>query len=1550
MPTSRTPIHELHKPTWLLHRIALLIGVVAVTAWIGGGAPNRTSIVQSASLANSFGSTPTNAPPGSTVAVYAFYFDPALAGTAVVIQFDGPATVLVHTTMLACDNNRGAGFGTQCNGLALNVTIPPDASVGGHQLLMETDNFANNFRLASAAITVDAKPTQTATPTDTATQTASPTGTASATATATNSATGTLEPSVTPSWTPVVAVRTSTRVATVTPIPTRQKPSSTPTVPSRPPLTAPSIAVSQLQHVQGGCATLTSTASVLRAGAPVGPAANGSPAVFKGGQRLTLEASHLPKKTALDLVVIAPRTVISGRVSTAVDYSPPIVHAHTDAHGILVASVDLPGDLAAGFGKVQAFLHTAPHGATHPTLLTSWSFTAAPRDPVLQVSVRDASGQPMRGASVTFLPNGVTTGTGVSLTAACGRVSNGGGNALFSDVQAGAAQVIVSKGSRFIGSAAPITLSGATVSVRISDSVRSPIQCASLASSRPYLWDEESGGDGASSGDGPFGTFISGVRTMDTFSAVVSSKLGRNTPITLSFVNGNGTAALSVTGFVSQGPPGVIALRSPFVGLDRWNPLTAESGRPSASSDGLVTLHVQSAPINPSRYVLYGGAQPNTLQVSATQFVAFPPVDLGRLAPGNWSVSVTLGSTPSCPSLYPLTMIKNPWETPFGTIHPVFDRVDHAYYASESLPNSGAAAALLHFQQPHVQIGWDAYDVDGIVTVPGVHIPFPELASSDLGVDVNERLFTNGAWDGSLSAHAHVKLIGVSLLDRQLPTFNGSGNQITQDSVPLFEYPAVSNQPLFSVPLAIVPVGFPGVAGAELKVTFNMHGSAYVQLGVGAVLDRVSFTFEPAITGGLEASAHVDFAGQSAGVSLNGALTLQSPVTVAIPGGIHADLAVRFGVGGHAYARFCFITCGGPSVDFTIIPRFCVLGNCSAVPNLAYRTVSTLPGGHLVAGRAAILTMSRSQRVSDGASRGSSTTRQSAHGTVRAAPRSLIYPAQPAIAISPAGHSAALWVSNAGGRVRLLAAMDGGATLAIATSSAQIAGPRVTWIGQNQAIAVWVGNTATAAQIAAVNFTTSRNGFPALAVALSHQEIYSAVWDGRSWSAPRRLTSDRFADSEPAVTGDIVHHSAALAWIHATKSGNLHDVLQATELRVSQYANGRWASAATLVTAMVGGVHSPAIGSDGKGHVMVAWVAGSGMASTTLVAAYVHGAGHPRAIPGLGRGAVHLSLAFDGDGHPVIAADGTELTVARLGPSGRWTVWTLGSGTQPQLIAERDGSLALASLPGTGDPLQPLGVPSLRILPRGGTFGESLNVPGTSGRTIAIAIAADPRTGSLKAIDQTTTAASAHIVDTAMHVAPVVITAGGKLSLVRDGIRLNPPQPRPGTRARLLVTVRNTGFATLPVGGEVVVTVGVSHSTLRLRVPRALAPGATTTLVGNIVAASTGMAVTARVGGQTLRGVLALPPTPFALGSAVLSRSRGLELDWAAAADIDVSTYRVYRGAGANGSLSLAGIASSMQWIDLTRAPRMTYRYQITAVDRYGRESSLSAALVTAAS
>ena len=1574
MPAFTTAGSSRHS---FLRRVARLVLILVALLCLVTSTSNRAvpqaRIARAANADNNFESNPTHGPPGATVSIFAYSFSVGfIADPATIVFDDRNNTVLATTTMVACGNNgREAGFGAPCSGQELDLTIPSDAAPGDHTLIMRITGESR----ASTPFTVDQPPTATdtatATLTDTDTATATNTATATATgtststrtptATATNSAIGapsatpsstatgvqvapnTGTPTPTSSLTPITVPRAATATATTTPspnIPPAKIPTATATqtaVP-QPPVLTHSITVGQLQAVVGGCVAAPRAPGVLDAGA-LSVQQGHQAAAFQGGQGITLHAASLPANALVDLVVNAPRAAVSGVVSTTIDYSPPVIQARTDARGTLATSLVLPSDLAAGNGQIQAFLHTAARGSAHPTLLTTWSFTGAPADPVVQVAVRDAAGQPIRGAIVTYLPKGALSATGISLAQACGRTSDAAGGAVFSRVPPGSGQVVVSSGGKFVGSSVPITAPGATIYT----TVRANLECAHIFSPVEALYDEESGGNGATSGDGPFGTFISGVRTMDSFSAQLTEKVALDTAVTLSFRDGHGNTALSAKGFIAQGLFGPIALGTRALGSRGLGSHTDRIGYAPSTASGPLAASAYSLNIGTSPYLLTGSSSSSSALINRSRTVVFPPVDLGTLGPGDWSAVVTLGSDTHCPQLYSLKMINNPWRAPIGTIHPVYDRVDHAYYASDQLPNSGLAAALLHFQQPHIQIGWNAFDVAGIVTVPGFHIPFPELASSDLGIDLDERLFTTGHWYGSLTAHAKVKMLGVSLLDRQMPTYPGNGNNITRDEVTLFDYPAINNQALAGVPLVDYPVGFPGIASANFRISFNMHGSLDMRLGVAAVLDRVIFTFDPAISAGLEASAHVDFAGQSAGASLNGSVTIQAPVTVSVPGTISADLVVRFSVKGHAYARFCFIKCGGPSTDFTLF-SICLLGNCAAAPQLAAVGHPAHAGGSLRAGHQANLITPMSPPTAADGARPASMPKRSPLGRMRARPQPAVYPAQPSIAISPSGQKAALWVGSTGGQVRLFAAMGNGQPRTIAISGAQIATPRVAWIGADRAVAVWIGNTASTAQIAALAGASARNGYQALVLALSDQELYTATWDGTTWSAPRRLTRDTFADSEPALAGDPVRHTATLLWAHALKNDTFQDVIRATALRVSTYAHGLWTAARPVQGTGAGGVHAPAVAVDAHGRVALAWMAGAGSSAVAMIAVDGQRSGQPQAVPGIPQGTAHLSLAFDGDDHPVLAADGAPLVAARQGAAGRWTVWILGAGTGSQLFAERDGSLALATLPGTGDPLEALGIPTLRILPRGGTFGAPLPVPGTTNDAIAIVAAADPSTGIVKALVQNATV-SKHPTDPAAQIVQLAIAAGGRLALVPDSLRLDPPQPQPGTHALLLVQVRNTGFATLPPGGLVVLQLGPSGATLRLRTAATLAPGTTTTLKASVTVPQVALLVNARADRQVLSATLALPPMPVSLGSTPRASQGGLQLNWSPPADPAIVSYRVYRGVGVDGPLSLVGIATDKLWLDMLRRPGTTYRYRVTAVDSYGRESALSAPL-----
>jgi hypothetical protein len=87
------------------------------------------------------------------------------------------------------------------------------------------------------------------------------------------------------------------------------------------------------------------------------------------------------------------------------------------------------------------------------------------------------------------------------------------------------------------------------------------------------------------------------------------------------------------------------------------------------------------------------------------------------------------------------------------------------------------------------------------------------------------------------------------------------------------------------------------------------------------------------------------------------------------------------------------------------------------------------------------------------------------------------------------------------------------------------------------------------------------------------------------------------------------------------------------------------------------------------------------------------------------------------------------------------------------------------------------------------------------------------------------------------------------------------------------------------------------------------------------------------------------PPAP-PTGLAVLPREGGLELVWTPSPEEDLAGYRVYREAADEPRARVAEIdAAHAGWTDATAKPGVAYRFTVTAFDRAGNESGLTAPL-----
>jgi hypothetical protein len=124
----------------------------------------------------------------------------------------------------------------------------------------------------------------------------------------------------------------------------------------------------------------------------------------------------------------------------------------------------------------------------------------------------------------------------------------------------------------------------------------------------------------------------------------------------------------------------------------------------------------------------------------------------------------------------------------------------------------------------------------------------------------------------------------------------------------------------------------------------------------------------------------------------------------------------------------------------------------------------------------------------------------------------------PAVAANGQGRAVNLWIENEGQEPNELAPSlqarfyDGtawGAAHRVTPTAAMVSDPKVGFLADNRAVALWVQNKESLATIVTAGRTE-----PGL------KEVYYALWDGAAWGAPAAITDDANADGSPALATD----------------------------------------------------------------------------------------------------------------------------------------------------------------------------------------------------------------------------------------------------------------------------------------------------------------------------------------------------------------------------------------------------------------------------------------------
>ncbi len=1207
-----------------------------------------------------------------------------------------------------------------------------------------------------------------------------------------------------------------------------------------------------------------------------GDAATARPLV-RGGDTLRIRAGALPPHRVFALLLDVPRARRSANLSVPITYSAPAVAAASDAHGDLVDArgrlglrVTLPSDAASGAGTLRLLEQGSSLQRTQALLV-------APHPPAVEVHALDAHGRGAPGAEVR-----VTGAGGLQ----CAATTDARGNLLLTDLPAGAASVSIRRGAEDLGVYHPELVAGETIVLGagpgpISGPVvvtgHSPRTCDKNTGYTYALRDSASGLATAASGEGPFGVFIAGIATADTFTAHLSSK-----------------AADGSLGPIAHDAPIAVSV------IEVDNKVYAVHHTVGSDVPG-------GGPSGPAGYTNV------TFRLNA-----------GALSAGKNYIKIDVGaSSSSCESLYEVNVVADPTTTPLGTVDAYFDPATNSYQIdgvlpthpklrfSQSIPFSLPSQSLGGAQLPPV----DAQDWDN---------------EGQIGLDVHEAIRTDGSWSGTVGGHARLILFNYTLVNEEIPALQGSGPNLRTGSMARTVHllgKSVDTS-LYNYLVAVPEFGIILV----VNLRFDARGSVDAEVGVPPTLNQAYFTINPTVTGSIVGSATLPTIIGTFSAELSGNVGLAAPVTLRVPGGLDArvgmlvSVTARFGspFGSPAPLRLlppqCLGRCGPASQPvrieggaapastlagegthaLSIAPGSGPLGAVSrAVPvHLVLQAGATAPDAQPAMalapdGTPATLWVSRQH---DGTL---ALRAQMNHGVPLTIATNSVALATPQVAWIGARRALAVWMASTASPAdvaRLRSASPGARTEAMRTLLAR----------QQLFSARWDGTAWSAPSM--ITDGTALNAEPSLAGdpvthraalawvrapaasfdpgTLSGMGVAAMTFDRGTWSQATTVSrASAGAVNAPSVALVGAPGEAGVAWIEGPPGMG--------EAMFARQGAAGW-TAPTAVTGLSGSAQRVALASDAQGRPVVVEEASQALFGARLEAdarwsTWSLGAG---SVPHLARGAAGsvVLLAERPD-----ATQGSRIAyqpiMALLSGKG-WSART-------RMASDLDAQVgaALAVDPATGRARVVLGSrPPAPYSPTDGMMD---------------------RGSALPALD---------------------IAAGGAMTLVAESVTLSDPHPAPGAPITVDVVLRNLGATAVAAGAPVQVRVSVQdHGIARtLRTPHVAPAYGSITLRMPLAAAAAPMIVMVATARSRVSATLGLPSAPRNVTVAPQTGSGGTLVEWEASADRGIGAYRVYR-LSARGGQVLVGLAHGTTWVDPQAASGKGYA--VSAVDTDGRES-----------
>ncbi|HVO22051.1 MAG TPA: CARDB domain-containing protein [Candidatus Margulisiibacteriota bacterium] len=595
----------------------------------------------------------------------------------------------------------------------------------------------------------------------------------------------------------------------------------------------------------------------------------------------------------------------------------------------------------------------------------------------------------------------------------------------------------------------------------------------------------------------------------------------------------------------------------------------------------------------------------------------------------------------------------------------------------------------------------------------------------------------------------------------------------------------------------------------------------------------------------------------------------------------------------------------------------------------------------------------------------------------------------PSVATDGSGHALAVWKQNDSGDpshpdIHVYFAYNDGADWntpqRLTQDAALIESPQVAFLRADAAVAVWQqSNLGFDAAVAASD-----------AALVSSSDLYFAVWDGQTWSAPAPITNDDVLDTKPVLAGDLHTGRVMLAWLRANTSP------QAGQNPLGLYFatfDGHWSTPALIDPQSTALDRQVSLAFDSQGQAHAAWLrdldgdVGTSEDRQILLSNFDGSTwSAPVVVPSLPAGAYTPSLTLDPSGNPIIA-----FVVPALQPD-RGLLGT-GDGNNSQLYAAHR----------TGDGWQLLQVgnkayaerPVIRVTSDNHAvimyrrFGTATDVHLTGDVAAAVTDLSQPApvftTGFLTAdgaanwqvafdIDAQTTnsfvldvkqAASSNaaalarathaggkmrtknLVTGTATVASMVVPYAVDLSVAPSDITFSENHPLGGFTVNISATVHNLGLKALTdqpatyvnfydgdtlIGRRRIATVLPFNSSTTLSLPYTLPRGGRHDI--RVVVDEENVVSESDETNNEATAQLGEPPAPLHLSGFILPGSgRKPTLRWDPPATEGIALYRVYRSLTSGSAYELVGGATETSFVDTLAAPSMTYHYVVAAID-----------------